>query len=66
MVWDGIRGGQKTDLSVMQGNWNARRYIEDVLCPQVISFLLNQGPGGTFKYYNARPHTALITRQFLV
>ena len=31
MVWGWIMGGQKTDLVVMQGNLNARRYIDDVL-----------------------------------
>ena len=42
MVWGGITGGHKTDLVVMQGNLNARRYIGDVLQPRVIPFLQSQ------------------------
>ena len=55
MVRGGIRGGQKTDLVVMQGNLNARRYIDDVLRPSAIPFLHNQGPGVTFQHDKARP-----------
>lgn len=49
----------------MQGNLNPRRYFDDVLRPHVIPFLHNYGSGVTFQHDNARPHTALITRQFL-
>ena len=59
----GIMGGQRTVL--MQGNLNTRRYIVDVLRRHVIPFLHNQGPGVTFQHDNSRPHTALITGQFL-
>ena len=58
-------GGQM-DLVVMQGNLNARRYIDDVLHPHAIPFLHYQGPSVTFQHDNARSHTILITyRQFL-
>ena len=57
--------GQKTDMIVMQGNLNIRRYIDDVLRSHVIPLLHDQGPGVTFQHDNARPHNALITRQFL-
>ena len=58
-------GGQKADFVVMQGNLNDRRYIDDVLRPHGIPFLHNQGAGVPFQHDNARPHTAMITRQFL-
>ena len=29
-------GGQETDVVVMQRNLNARRHIDDVLCPHAI------------------------------
>ena len=47
-----IKGGQKTDLVVIQGNLNARPYIDDVLRPHVIPFL-HKGPGDTFQHDNA-------------
>ena len=50
MVWGGIMGRQKTDLVVMQGNLNARRYIDDALRPHVIPFLCDQVPGVTFQH----------------
>ena len=56
---------RRAQCNVMQGNLNARRYIDDVLRPHVIPFLYNQNPGVTFQNDNARPHTTLITRQFL-
>ena len=39
--------------------------IDDVLRPHVIPFLHNQGRGVRFQHDNARPHTLLITQQFL-
>ena len=58
-------GGQKTDVVVMQGTLNTRRYIDDVSRPHVIPFFHNQGPGVTVQHDNARPKIALVTRQFL-
>ena len=52
-------------MIVIQGSLNARRYIDDVLRPRVTQFLHNKGSGVTFQSDNARPKTALITRQFL-
>ena len=65
MVSGGIMSGQKTDMAAMQGNLNARRYIDDVLRPHIITFLHNQGPGITFQHDSVRPNTALVIRQFL-
>ena len=65
MIWGGIMRCQKTDVVVMQGNLNTRRYIDKVLHLQFIPFLHNQGLGVTFQHENARPHTALIIRQYL-
>ena len=63
MVWGGIMGGRKTELIVIRGNLNAQRYIDVVLRPVVVPFL-QQHPG-ILMHDNARPHTALVTRNFL-
>ena len=65
MVWDGMMGGQKMDLVVMQGNLNARPYINGIFPSHIILFLLNKGPDVPFQHDNAGPHTTFIARQFL-
>lgn len=64
MVWGGIMGGRKTRLIVVRGNMNAARYINEILTPEVIPFLRRHGPG-IFQQDNARPHTAIVTRNHL-
>ena len=58
-------GNVKTDLVVVQGNLNAQRYV-NLLDNNLIPFMQNFGPGLTFQHDNARPHTALVTANFLV
>ena len=65
MIWGGICGNQKTRLLVIRNNLTARRYIDDVLTPEVIPYLARHGPGLTFQQDNATPHTARITQNFL-
>ena len=48
MVWGGICGGRKTSLLVLDGSLNAQRYINEVLVPEVIPFLLHNGPNLNF------------------
>ncbi len=43
---------------------NAARYINEILTAEAIPFLQRHGPG-TFQQDNARPHTALATRNHL-
>ena len=57
-------GNVKTDLVVVQGNLNAQRYV-NLMNNNRLSFMQNFGPGLTFQHDNARPHTALITANFL-
>ncbi len=64
MVWGGITGGRKTRLIAIRGNMNAARYINEILTAEVIPFLQRNGPG-TFQQDNARPHTAVATRNHL-
>ena len=55
-------GNVKTDLVVVQGNLNAQRYV-NLLNNNLLPFMQNFGPGLTFDC--ARPHTALVTSNFL-
>ena len=64
MVWGGIMGNIKTDLVVEQANLNAQRYV-NFLNNNLLPFMQNFGPGLTFQHDNARPHTALVTANFL-
>ena len=64
MVWGGICGGRKTRLLVLDGNLNAHRYINEVLVPEVIPFLLQNGPNLIFQQDNARPHVAHAVNDF--
>ena len=64
MVWGGIMGRMKTNLIVVQGNLNAQGYINQILQPEAVPFLLRHGPA-ILMHDNARPHVARICRQFL-
>ena len=64
MVWGGIMGRRKTNLIVVQGNLNAKGYINQILQPEAVPFLQRHGPA-TLMHDNARPHVARICRQFL-
>ena len=64
MAWWGIMGNVKTDFVVVQGNLNAQRYV-NLLNNNLLPFMQNFGPGLTFQHDNARPHTALVTANFL-
>ena len=64
MVWGGICGGRKTRLLVLDGNLNAQRYINEVLVPEVIPFLLQNGPNLIFQQDNARPYVARVVNDF--
>lgn len=64
MVWAAINTNFKSHLVVCNGNLNARRYIDQILRPHVVP-IFRQRQGLTFMHDNARPHTAIVTRQFL-
>ena len=64
MVWGGNLGGRKTRLLVFEGNLNTQRYINEVLVPEVIPFLLKNGPNLIFQQDNARPHVSGVVNDF--
>lgn len=65
MVWAGISMHNRTDLVPVQGRLNAIRYIEEILADHLVPAAVIMGPGFLFQQDNARPHTAVLTRNFL-
>ena len=61
MVWAGVNFHGKTRLVFVDGNRNARRYIDEILVPVAQPHLIQMGPNAVFQQDNARPHTARIT-----
>ena len=64
MVWGGIMGRRKTNLTVVQVNLNDQGYINKILQPDAVPFLQKYGPA-ILMHDNARPHEARTCRQFL-
>ena len=54
MVWVGIMGNVKTDLVVVQGNFNAQRYV-NLLNNNLLPFMQNFGSGLTFQHATPDP-----------
>ncbi len=65
MVWTAISGGYRTPLVVVDGNLNAQRYVDNILRPHLLPFLLDHPELRTFQHDNARPHAARFTTAFL-
>ena len=65
LVWGGMMGGNKTGLFVTNGNINAQTYTNDFLSVEALPFIQFHGQNVTFMHDNVRPHSAVITRQFL-
>ena len=57
-------GNVKKYLVVVQGNLNTQRYF-NLLNNNLLPFMQNFGPGLIFQNDNARPHTVLVTANFL-
>ena len=66
-VWSGITQFNKNDLVILNGNVNARRYIDNVLRPVALLFLRQNYRRGNFIYQhdNALAHGARLTVNFL-
>jgi len=65
MVWGAISGRYRTPLVVVDGNLNAQRYVDNILRPHLVPFLLDHPELRTFQHDNARPHAARFTTAFL-
>ena len=66
-VWAGITQFNKTDLVILNGNVNARRYIDNVPHPVALPFLQQNYRRGNFIYQhdNAPAHSVRLTVNFL-
>ncbi|GFX10108.1 transposable element Tcb2 transposase [Trichonephila clavipes] len=60
-VWGAISWDTRSSLVVLQGTLTARRYVDDILTPIVLS----SRPGAIYQQDNARPHTARLSQQCL-
>ena len=66
MVWAGISSTGRTELVILQGNLNGRRYIDEVLRPHVIPYLNQMGVvNPIFQDDNATPHRARMVQDYL-
>lgn len=66
MVWGGIWYNGRTELVIQPPpGVTAIRYIDEVLRPHILPVGRRIGRNFVFMHDNARPHTAIITRQFL-
>ena len=54
LVWDGVKGGNKTRLTVINGNINAQTSINDALAVKALPFIQFYGPNVTFMDDHAR------------
>ena len=63
MVWGGISWHHKTQL-VVDGNLRTSRYIDEILKPEVVPFLRNNGDVMLFQQDNALTHSARLTMDF--
>ena len=64
MVWGAISFDIRTPLVVIRGTLTAQRYIDDILKPVLLPFLL-QCPELFFQQDNARPRTARVAMNYL-
>ncbi|UYV70922.1 hypothetical protein LAZ67_8001110, partial [Cordylochernes scorpioides] len=64
MVWGAIAYDSRSPLLRIQGTMTAQRYVDDVLRPVTLPYLL-EVPNALYQQDNARPHTARISQQAL-
>ncbi|GFU20843.1 transposable element Tc1 transposase [Trichonephila clavipes] len=63
VVWDAISYHERSNLLRIEGNLNSKRYVREVLQPEVIPFL-HDIPGAIFHQDNARSTAAKTVRDF--
>ena len=66
MVWGAINYNFRSRLSVIHGNLTARRYVDEILRPELVPLVRRQHIPMLFQQDNARPHTERLTQDFLL
>ena len=64
IIWAGISLNVRTALVVVPGNLNGRRYIDEILRPNVVPYLRQMGQNAIFQDDNASLHRARIVDDF--
>ena len=65
MVWAGVTMNQKTRLCIVDGNLNAKRYVDEILQPVVVPFLGRMNQGAVLQDDNALPHRGRVVNEFI-
>ena len=65
MVWGAINYNFRSRLLIIHGNLTARRYVDEILRPELVHQLRRQRRPMIFQHDNARPHTTRLTQDFL-
>lgn len=65
MVWGATYHHFRSNLIVINGNLNTRRYIDEILQPELLPLLQQHERNLTFQQFNARPHTTRVTMDFI-
>ena len=66
MVWGGISARYHTDLIIVDQNITGAKYSDNILAAVVRPFLQAHPQVNEFQHDNASPHTAEISRDYLV
>ena len=64
MVWGAINYNFRSRLLIIHGNLTARRYVDEVLRPELVPLIRRQRIPLVFQHDNARLHTARFTQDF--
>ena len=65
MVYGTFCGNGRSHLLVVHGNMNTVGCCDQVLAQEHIPFVTAHGPDLIFQQDNARPHTAILTKEYL-
>ena len=65
LVWGAINYSFHSRLLIIHGNLTARRYVDEILRPELVPLLRRQLNPMVFQQDNARPHMARLTQDFL-